>query len=219
MQKIKILLLVMVLALSGCAGMSDSNRTKAEGAGVGAAGGAGIGALLGQVIGGDTGATLIGAAIGGAVGGLAGFAYGDHVAKEKKKYASQEDWLDACIVSVEKMNAETEEYNRNLATELKTLKKEVASLNSGYEKKKVEKSALAQKKKDIDTRLAESNKQLDMARFELENQEMVAKESKEGGNTPQSQALDKEIAQLKKSIGELEEKTTTLASLSSSMAV
>ena len=219
MQKVKVLILIMALTLSGCAGMSDSNRTRAEGAGVGAAAGTAIGALLGQIIGGDTGSTLVGAAIGGAIGGAAGLAYGDHVAKQKEKYASQEDWLDACIASAEKVNSETRTYNEKLAADLKSLKKEVADLNKGYKKKKVEKSALVAKKKAIDDRLAESNKQLEVARFELENQEAAAKDDGNAGSTAKEQALNKEIAQLKQSISELEQKTTTLASLSASMAV
>lgn len=219
MQKAKVLILIVALTLSGCAGMSDSDRTRAEGAGTGVAAGAALGALLGQVIGGDTGSTLLGAAIGGAVGGAAGLAYGDHVAKQKEKYASQEDWLDACIASAEKTNAETEAYNQKLAADLKGLKQQVADLNKGYKKKKVEKSELIAKKKTIDTRLEESNKQLELARFELENQEAVAKDGGNKGNGAKEEALNKEIAQLKQSISELEEKTTTLASLSASMAV
>jgi uncharacterized membrane protein len=70
MTTIKSLRLVVLLAggigLAGCAGMSDSQRATATGAGVGALGGAAIGSLSGNA---GWGA-LIGAGVGGVSGNL-----------------------------------------------------------------------------------------------------------------------------------------------------
>jgi len=66
----KSLRLVAVLAaglgLAGCAGMSDSQRATATGAGIGALGGAAIGSLSGNA--------GWGALIGAGVGGVSGYA-------------------------------------------------------------------------------------------------------------------------------------------------
>jgi hypothetical protein len=70
MKTIKSLRLVVVLAgglgLAGCAGMSDSQRATATGAGIGALGGAAIGSLSGNA--------GWGALIGAGVGGVSGYA-------------------------------------------------------------------------------------------------------------------------------------------------
>jgi hypothetical protein len=59
-------LLVAGLGLAGCAGMSDSQRATATGAGIGALGGAAIGSLSGNA--------GWGALIGAGVGGVSGYA-------------------------------------------------------------------------------------------------------------------------------------------------
>jgi hypothetical protein len=70
MTTIKSLRLVVLLAggigLAGCAGMSDSQRATATGAGIGALGGAAIGSLSGNA--------GWGALIGAGVGGVSGYA-------------------------------------------------------------------------------------------------------------------------------------------------
>ncbi|BDG72437.1 glycine zipper family protein [Roseomonas fluvialis] len=70
MTTIKSLRLVVLLAggigLTGCAGMSDSQRATATGAGIGALGGAAIGSLSGNA--------GWGALIGAGVGGVSGYA-------------------------------------------------------------------------------------------------------------------------------------------------
>jgi hypothetical protein len=58
--------LVAGLGLAGCAGMSDSQRATATGAGIGALGGAAIGSLSGNA--------GWGALIGAGVGGVSGYA-------------------------------------------------------------------------------------------------------------------------------------------------
>ena len=58
--------LVLVTGLSGCAGMSDTEKSTLGGAGIGAAAGAGITAIAG-------GNPWVGAGLGAAAGGLTGY--------------------------------------------------------------------------------------------------------------------------------------------------
>ena len=140
MQGKKSLFVMMLCALfvvSGCANIKDDGtRTRVEGAGTGAVIGAVAGGILGQIIGGDTKGTLVGAAIGAAVGGAGGYAYGDHVANQKAKYAQEEDWLDACIAQAQLKNQELVAYNKDLRTQIKSLQRETASLRKQYKDKK-----------------------------------------------------------------------------------
>jgi osmotically inducible lipoprotein OsmB len=64
------LIMVGLVALGGCSGMSDTEQRTLSGTGIGAAGGVAIGAL--------TGHTLTGAAIGTAAGAASGFLYDRH---------------------------------------------------------------------------------------------------------------------------------------------
>ena len=67
MIRITSLVLVLLLSLSGCAGMTDTQRRAGTGTVVGAAGGAAIGAMAGNA--------GMGAAIGAGVGLLGGLLY------------------------------------------------------------------------------------------------------------------------------------------------
>ncbi|NCC94357.1 MAG: glycine zipper 2TM domain-containing protein, partial [Opitutae bacterium] len=73
--KVLVVVLLVFALLPGCATMSDQNRTKAEGTGVGAV----VGGLLGLAIGGGRGA-----AIGAAAGAGLGFLVGNEIAKRKQ---------------------------------------------------------------------------------------------------------------------------------------
>ncbi len=221
MKKGFALLVVLALLVPGFTGCvtTDSGRTKAEGTAVGAGAGAAVGALVGYMVGGGKGAA-IGAAIGAGTGAVAGFAYGTHVASEKEKYATQEDWLDDCIVSLDKTNKETKAYNEQLAKNIEELDRETARLAAAYQNKSVEKTALRAEKEKIDARLAEAQEKLKRAKWELENQEKVLAEAqKDKGQGGQVTKLDTEIANLKKQIASLEGHTEELASLSSRMSV
>uniref|UniRef100_UPI0025EBFDA2 YMGG-like glycine zipper-containing protein n=1 Tax=Sulfurovum sp. TaxID=1969726 RepID=UPI0025EBFDA2 len=121
----------LVMGITGCGGpnMSDSQRTKMEGTGVGILGGA----LLGSAIDGKRGA-----AWGAVLGGAAGYAYGSHVANEKAKYARKEDWLNACIASAKKVNRHTRAYNAKLSRKIADTRKMVRL----YKQNKISKSQL-----------------------------------------------------------------------------
>ncbi len=133
---------------AGCANIkNDSTRTQTEGSLMGAGGGALLGGLFGQLFGKSTSATLIGAGIGAAAGALGGFFVGKHIAQKKAEYASQEDWLDSCIVHAQQVNNETKGVNESLNTEISNLDKECAKLEKQYKNQQASKSDL---KKQLD---------------------------------------------------------------------
>ena len=201
-----------LMVMTGCAdkNMDDSTRTKAEGTAVGAA----LGGIVGALIGDEKGAL-----IGAAVGATAGYLYGSHVAQEKEKYASQEDWLDGCIASAQKVNHETKAYNEKLAGQLQDMKAETERLVKLYEQKKAKKSEVLAQKKKIDTLLKESKEKLARAEFELENQQLVLEDMKKNGTKEDVANIDREIETLKKEIATLKKNTEELASMSALAAV
>ena len=80
MKKIFAILSGCSLLVVGCANMSQSQQSTAEGAGIGAAAGAVIGALAG----GGEGAA-IGAAAGAGTGALGGYLWNEHLEKQKQQ--------------------------------------------------------------------------------------------------------------------------------------
>lgn len=110
--------------LASCTNIKDDQtRTRTEGTLAGGLLGAGLGAIIGH----QSGNAAAGALIGAAAGGLAGLAVGDHVARKKAAYASQEAWLDACIARAEKINADARAYNRSLENKIASLRSRLAS--------------------------------------------------------------------------------------------
>lgn len=75
MRAKKTILVLATVAVAGCAGMTETQRTTATGAGVGALGGAAIGAA--------TGSAWTGAAIGTAVGAAGGYLWSQRMEKQK----------------------------------------------------------------------------------------------------------------------------------------
>lgn len=106
--------------MTGCAGMSDRQKTVAQGTGIGAVLGAVVGGAIGYAAGGESGLAR-GAVIGAGVGAYAGHKYGTHVANLKARYASREAWLDACIASAHRVNANAYAYSRNLDSRIARL--------------------------------------------------------------------------------------------------
>jgi uncharacterized protein YcfJ len=202
---------------TGCA-TTDSRRTKAEGTATGAGIGAVIGGVVGYLIGGKDGAKLL-AAMGAATGAAVGYGYGTHVAAEKEKYAKEEDWLDACIASVEKVNQETREYNLRLAGQIKKLETEIMEIRAKYKQGAKKKLVFKAEKNTLDKTKAEAEERLKRARFELENQEKVLSDAKKNSKAGYMAKLDEHIGELKELITELEGQTEALASMSQRMSV
>jgi outer membrane protein OmpA-like peptidoglycan-associated protein len=80
MKRIFTISLAGSLALAGCADMNQSQRSTAEGAGIGAA----AGAVIGAIAGGGKGAA-IGAAAGAGTGALGGYLWNEHLEKQKQQ--------------------------------------------------------------------------------------------------------------------------------------
>ena len=77
-KKILVPVIASLAILSGCANMSDTQRTTATGAGVGALGGAAIGAIAGGHAG-------KGAVIGAGVGALGSYIWSQHMEEQKRE--------------------------------------------------------------------------------------------------------------------------------------
>ena len=76
----RIMVLAVVVALTGCAGMTETQQGTAKGAGIGA----GVGAVVGALAGGTKGA-LIGAAVGGTAGAVGGNIWSKRMQEQKAK--------------------------------------------------------------------------------------------------------------------------------------
>ena len=79
-NKFIILVIVIVLVLGGCAGMSETQRGTAQGSAIGAATGAVIGAIAG-----DGKGAAIGAAAGAGVGAAAGYIWSKNMEEQKRQ--------------------------------------------------------------------------------------------------------------------------------------
>ncbi|MBN2234516.1 MAG: hypothetical protein JW706_05155 [Opitutales bacterium] len=209
MKTLTIVFLGVSILLSGCASMSDSSTTRAQGAGFGAAIGAGLGAIVGAA----TGDTEKGALIGAAVGGVAGLAYGDHVAKKKEKYASQEDYLNACIAEADKRYRATKVYNDKIRTEIANLEtqlQEAETLASGQQDNAAQLSAL---RDHLAKNLKQSEQMMTQVTDEITIQREVLANESNSGAADRIDALNQEIAKLEEQKAQLEENTRQLAAL------
>jgi len=81
MKKLVLATTAAALVLSGCAGMSDTQRNTGIGAGIGALGGAAIGSATG----GNRGAIGTGAVVGAAAGALGGYLWSQRLEAQKRE--------------------------------------------------------------------------------------------------------------------------------------
>lgn len=102
--------LAIALGVAGCA--TDQQRTRAEGAGIGAV----VGAVVGHAVGGKEGA-----AAGALIGGAAGAAYGNEVAKKKAAYAAREDALKASAAQAQAVAQAAQQANDAAVRDIATL--------------------------------------------------------------------------------------------------
>lgn len=218
MKKKGTILIIFFLIASMFTGCANMQTESGQGAGLGAIIGAGVGAAVGYMIGGEDGA-LIGAGIGTAVGGAAGFAYGNHVAGQKTKYASEEDWLDACVGEAQLANLDLKIYNKGLAQQVTDAEKEIVTLKKKQKNAKTRQAKLQQKQAEVGQMLASTAIKMEGAKKELEAQLYVTGEATKSQKSDHATTLNGEVEELKANIVELEKRTKALASLSASMAV
>ena len=215
--------LTAALTLTGaCANISnDSTRTKTEGTLAGAGIGAVLGAAIGAALGGRDGA-LKGAAIGAGVGALSGFAYGTSVANKKADYASEEEWLSACLAETQNTNQQAAAYNSRLKTSLAGYQKGAAAGGTGYsfagsdQSGKSGKSDQKQVSQAVKRDLKESGEILAYLDQEISSQQQVVASAQSGAQTKQ---LQKEIAEMEKQKKILEQQNRELAAISNRLAI
>lgn len=215
MKKIvKRLFVVLIVCplLSGCASMSDQERTKAEGAGVGAV----LGGLLGYAVGDERGL-----AIGVAAGAGLGYLLGNEVAKRKQAYASSEEFLDAEITSTQEFNRTTMVYNQKLSKDIETLEKESKNLRGKYDNGAVDKKVLAAKSADLQKRVDGIKKLEKTIAKELEVQIAILADGKKTRPNDDQYIvrLEKEVNALRKNLDKLHEGSTQLARIDQRLSV
>jgi hypothetical protein len=205
----------LLLGATGCASMSDQQKTTTQGA----AGGAILGAALGAIIGHQSGNRGEGAVIGAILGGLAGGAYGNHVAGRKQQFSSQEDYLNACLASANKEYTDALAYNENLGKQVEQLDAkatELAGLVGDQERLQREAPALrrelASQRQATDARIAQVNREIQIQREVLANERGSAKGA-------QVAALDQKIHDLEGVRDQLAEQSRRLAGLNTRMAM
>jgi chromosome segregation ATPase len=187
--------------------MSESQKTTAQGAGVGAL----LGAAVGGVIGHQSGKGATGAVVGGLLGAAAGAAYGNHVAGKKAEFASQEDYLDAVLAQAEKVRDDTQQQNQALRTEIASLEKQVATTLETYARNQSSRADALELKQQLEQKLAAANTGLQGITDEIRVQKEVA--ANEAGN------IDSErLARLEKTIGELEAQKAELTAQTEQLA-
>ncbi|NLV96100.1 MAG: hypothetical protein GX043_02025 [Desulfovibrionales bacterium] len=207
-----VILALVVSLLPGCATMSDSTRTKAEGTGIGAVLGAGVGYLVG---GGK------GAAIGAAAGAGVGFLVGNEIAKRKQSYASTEDFLNAEITNTQEYNRTAVAHNQKLSQDIAALEKESKNLRSQYDKGKTDKKTLTAKRDQLQKRINDSKKLEDTLAKELEVQTAILQDERKTrpANDQYITRLEKEVAALQKNLNQLHNNNTQMASINQRLSV
>lgn len=207
--------LVAVGLLSGCATMSDEDKTKAQSMGVFGA----VGSVVGGVIGHQMGNATMGAVVGGVVGATGGAIYGEHVVQKKSDYATQEDYLNACIGQAEKMLALATEYNGTLVTEVAKLDAEVTSTMEAYNQKQNKKEDVLAVQTTLVAQHKDATESLAAITEEIEQQRSVL-EAEAGDAAPEMlKKLEEKIAKLEEQKAELTEHTDRLASIQSRISV
>lgn len=157
LQKFVAAIILMTLLL-GCAstgavpgsnsGISDTTKTKMEGAGVGGLLLGVTGAIIGYQKNGIEGA-IIGGLAGLTAGAALGYVAGSSVATRKEQYASDEDRLDGEIEVVAGYNEQLQKINQQTAARIQALDEEILTLRTQYQNGTAEVAALTKKQEEI----------------------------------------------------------------------
>lgn len=195
---------ILASMLAGCTNIKDDGtRTRTEGALAGAI----LGTALGAVIGAQSGNAARGAMLGAALGGGAGLAYGNHVANKKANYASEEQWLDACITQARATNQRARNYNSNLSARISRLRNEIAAAKATGNQ-----GVLREKKAEIINLQRETSSELKKVDNEINSQQNVLGQASSSG-------LRQEVISLKGNRSAMSSNYDRLASLNSSIDV
>lgn len=192
-------IVILASLLAGCASMSDRERTQAQGAGAGAVLGAIIGGVVGHQLGYRDAGILVGAALGGAVGR----AYGGHVASKKEEFASQEDYLDACLAEARRHYQEARAYNETLQTDIARMNRELDEMLAAGQRSRSEQDALKALQEQVKARIESTNEKIEALRVEIIIQNSVVAQEEESGDAQR-------IAELRETINRLEDQRAAL---------
>lgn len=197
---------------SGDSSMSDSSRTKTEGAA--------FGALLGGIVGAVAGDSK-GAAIGALIGAGVGYAVGSEVAKRKEQYASTEAFLDGEIARTAEFNATARAQHDRMRREIAALDREAAGLQESYRAGQADKAQLLSKQRELEAKLAKNREFEAVLQKEVEiNAEILAQESESRpADDPYLVRLQAENTEMRKQIELLRSDSEQLALINERLSV
>jgi len=196
MKKIAALSVIVCFA-SACAN-NPEGQSAIEGGGIGAGVGI-VGCAIAKCKGEQYAAA---AAIGAGVGAAIGYSLAKDINKRKQELAGKENDLDARIRYVRGLNADTAKFNGDL-------KKQVAGLQQQIDQGSLSGQQLVKRRQQLDQQIADANTQLKAADAELADMKRFRAQK----STPNSAALDSEIARLEGVLAEAHTNTTALASM------
>ena len=203
------LVVAMTYALSGCATMDDQDRTKAEGAGVGAV----LGGLIGLAVGGKKGA-----AIGAVLGAGAGVFVGGEVAKRKQQYASTEEAIAGEMQQTEIFTQSVRAENHQLEQDIDIYNEQIASLNANIQSGKESRSSLTTQKNKMQARHNAAKKSLSAVQNELQVVRTLHQEFQtDRGDSAELQEWQGKIGKLEKEKSILKENIDTLNTMQSNL--
>lgn len=205
----------LAVCMTGCASMSDRDRTEAQATGIGAA----VGAVLGAIIGNQMDNPRAGAMIGGMVGAVAGNVYGNHVAARKAEFAKEEDYLNACLAQAQKVNAEAVAGNTALRGEIAGLNRRVDEMLAAIQNRTAERGQKTALMQDLRRQRQAANRMLAQVTEEIRVQRELLKNEANSGAAPQLAAIQEQIDQLERQKADLTAQTNQLAALSNRMSV
>ena len=209
------LLVLVVSVMSGCASMSDQQKTTGQAAGVGAM----LGALTGGIIGNQSDHAAEGAMIGALAGAAGGALYGNHIANRKAEFASEEEYLDACLAQARQVRDETSQSNELLRSEIEELDQKInETMQASADKESTRDETLALKV-ELDDKLAKANNNLQAVNDEIRVQQDVVANEGESAGQEQLAHLEETIKELEAQKEELSLYTQQLTDMNSRMSV
>jgi len=169
---------MMFALLSGCVMNPDKQSSNSKSAKKDAKKTRSEGILVGMIIGGVLGKALgknnKSAAMGMIVGGTLGYVLGDHVAKKKKAYKNDEDYLIAVAEQSDRVATESSQYNKALEQEIdvllaieKRLASQAATARRQNKSNKILKQRIAKSIEQTDKKLASLRNEIKMQNLAL----------------------------------------------------
>ncbi len=199
--------ILLACFISSCTNIkNDQTRTRVEGG----LGGALAGAALGALVGSQSGNAGRGALIGLAAGTAAGLVYGDHVARKKARYATEEQWLDACIAQARATNRNARAYNARLSGEITRLRVRAAQARASGDRR-----TLSSTRSAVARLQQESSKQLQIVNSEIASQQSAVNEATYG----KTAGLRSEVSSLQDTRRSMSTNIDRLASLGNEVDV